>query len=148
MAQFPKVNPVVDGNSASFFGKVPDYVEINFGTQTNLLSAQNLGPTGAWPIAIQTIEQVSTIEVLGAIQANAVLLSTGGAIGTGNVAVRLLVTGVNSESGLQTALQGLGTIVIGNATAGFSNVNFAATTVATSTIGNVQGVAGSQTFYF
>jgi len=153
MAQFPKVNPAIDGNSASFFGKVPDYVEINFGSQTNILSAQNLGPNGAWPIAIQTIEQLSTIEVLGTLAANVVLLSAGGNIGTGNVGVRMLLTGVNSEVNLQSNLQsagpfGNGFIVIGNSSVGYSNVNFSGATVAVTTIGNVQGVTGSETFYF
>ena len=149
MASFPKVNPVVDGNSASFFGKVPDYVEINFGAgiaTANITSAQNVGPNGVWPIVIQTIEQVSTIEVLGALQANCALISQNG--GNANIGVRLLVTGVNSESGLQNAIQALGAITVGNATVGYSNVNLALVTVNSTTIGNVNGVSGSSLFYF
>lgn len=150
MAQFSKVNPVIDGNAASFFGKVPDYVEINFGATSNITSAQNVAQGGAWPLVIQTIEQYSTIEVLGALQANCALISQNG--GNANVGVRLLVTGVNSEFGsasnIAAAIQALGVVVVGNATVGYSNVNLAPTTVAVSTIGNVVGVPGTSTFYF
>lgn len=148
MAQFPKVNPKIDGNTGSFFGKYPDYVELNFGTtNANILSAWNLGPNGAWPIIIQTIEQVATIEVLGAIQANCVLISQNG--GNANVGVRFLATGVNAANAvaLQSAIQALGTIATGNgsASAPYSNVNAAAITAAAVTIyGDVNGVSGGQ----
>ena len=137
MAQFPKVNPVVDGNSVSVFGKNPDYLEINFGTTSNVTSAVNLGPNGAWPIIIQQVEQVASIEVLGQLSANCVLLSQNG--GNANVGVRMLVTGVNAanQAALQTAIQALGTIVSGNgsAAAPYSNLNCAGITVAAVTIG-------------
>ena len=138
MAQFYKVNPVVDGNSVSVFGKNPDYVELNFGTTNgNILSAWNLGPNGAWPVIIQTVEQIATIEVLGQIQANCVLLSQNGS--NANVGVRMLTTGVNAanQAQLQAAIQALGTISTGNgsASAPFSNVNAAAITVSAVTIG-------------
>ena len=148
MASFPKVNPAIDGNSVSVFGKVPDYVEINFGNGTipatsNITSAQNLGPNGAWPIVIQTIEQVASIEVLGSLTANCVLLSQNG--GNANIGVRLLTTGVNAanSTNLQNAIQALGTLVVGNATVGYSNVNLAGVTVAAVTIGQPQGPAGN-----
>lgn len=142
MAQFYKVNPVVDGNSVSVFGKNPDYVELNFGNGTipatqNILSAWNLGPNGAWPVIIQTIEQVASIEVLGTIQANCVLLSQNG--GNANIGVRMLTTGVNAANAanLQAAIQALGIIATGNgsASAPYSNVNVAGVTVAAVTIG-------------
>jgi hypothetical protein len=142
MAQFYKVNPSVDGNAVSVFGKVPDYVEINFGNGTipatsNILSAWNLGPNGAWPIVIQQIEQLATIEVLGNLQANCILLSANG--GNANIGVRLLVTGVDAApaANLQLAIQALGTISTGNGSnlAPYSNVNVAAVTVAAQSIG-------------
>jgi hypothetical protein len=152
MASFTKQNPQFDGNSASFFGKVPDYVEINFGSSVagsncaNLLSTQNLNTNGAWPDVIQVIEQNAIIEVLGQVQANCVLISQNG--GNANIGVRLLVSGVNAVSGLQSAIQALGNVVIGNATVGYSNVNFQGVTVASTTIGNIIGVPGTSTFYF
>jgi len=148
MAQIYKVNPAIDGNSVSVFGKNPDYVELNFGTTNgNILSAWNLGPNGAWPVIIQTVEQVASIEVLGAIQANCVLLSQNG--GNANVGVRMLTTGVNAANAvaLQSAIQALGTISTGNgsASAPYSNVNAAAITVAAISIGAPQpGPLGGQ----
>ena len=152
MAQFPKVNPVFDGNSFSTFGKQPDYIELNFGTTNgNILSAQNLGPNGAWPIIIQQIEQLATIEVLGKLTANCVLLSQNG--GNANVGVRMLVTGANAapQVQLQSAMQALGTIVIGNSTVGFSNVAAPTITVAAVTVGDAepgQTTLGGQTSTF
>ena len=148
MAQLYKVNPAIDGNSVSVFGKNVDYVELNFGTTNgNILSAWNLGPNGAWPVIIQTIEQVASIEVLGAIQANCVLLSQNGA--NSNVGVRMLTTGVNAANAtnLQTAIQALGTISTGNGSnsAPYSNVNAAAILVSAVTIGAPQpGPSGGQ----
>jgi hypothetical protein len=148
MAQIYKVNPAIDGNAVSVFGKNVDYVELNFGTtNANILSAWNLGPNGAWPVIIQTIEQVASIETLGAISANCVLLSQNG--GNANVGVRFLSTGVNAANAvaLQTAIQALGTISTGNgsATAPYSNVNAAVITVAAQTIGSPQpGPMGGQ----
>jgi hypothetical protein len=147
MAQFYKVNPSVDGNAVSVFGKNIDYVEINMGTNANILSAWNLGPNGAWPIIIQTVEQVASIETLGAIQANCVLLSLNGS--NANVGVRMLTTGVNAANAvaLQTAIQALGTISTGNgsASAPYSNVNAAAFTVAAQTVGvPANGLNGGQ----
>jgi len=142
MAQIYKVNPAIDGNSVAVFGKNVDYVEINFGNGTipatgNITSAWNLGPNGAWPIIIQTIEQVASIEVLGAIQANCILLSQYG--GNANVGVRLLTTGVNAANAvaLQTAIQALGTIATGNGStsAPWSNVTVTGVTVAAISIG-------------
>jgi hypothetical protein len=140
MAQLYKSNPAVDGNSVAVFGKNVDYVELNFGTtNNNILSAWNLGPNGAWPVIIQTIEQVASIEVLGQIQANCVLLSQNG--GNANVGVRLLTTGVNAANAanLQAAIQGLGIIATANATLGWSNVNAAAILVSAVTVGAPQG---------
>ena len=152
MPQIYKTNPAIDGNAVSVFGKNPDYVELNFGTTNgNILSAWNLGPNGAWPVIIQTIEQVASIEVLGTIQANCVLLSQNG--GNANVGVRFLSTGVNAANAtaLQSAIQALGTISTGNgsATAPYSNVNAAAITVAAITIGAPQpGPMGGQSSGF
>ena len=156
MASFYKANPIFDGNAASFFGKTPDYLEINFGTTNgNILSAWNLGPNGAWPIIIQQVEQLGTIEVLGQLTANCVLLSANG--GNANVGVRMFTTGVNADNVglLQTAIQALGTISTGNGSpsAPYSNVNAAAITVAGVTIGEngtypsvIGGQAASFTF--
>lgn len=153
MAQLYKVNPVVDGNSVSVFGKNPDYLELNFGNGTipataNILNAWNLGPNGAWPVVIQTIEQVASIEVLGQLTANCVLLSQTG--GNANIGVRLLTTGVNAANAtsLQNAIQALGIISTGNgsASAPYSNVNVAGVTVAAVTIGvPANGLNGGQT---
>jgi hypothetical protein len=152
MAQIYKVNPPIDGNSVAVFGKNVDYVEINFGNGTipatgNILSSWNLGPNGAWPVIIQTVEQVASIEVLGAIQANCILLSQFG--GNANIGVRMLTTGVNAANAtsLQNAIQALGTISTGNGStsAPYSNVNVAAVTVSAISIGNPQpGPLGGQ----
>ncbi len=154
MASFSKVNPPIDGNAISVFGKVPDYVEINFGNGVatgNILSPWNLGPNGAWPIIIQTIEQVASIEVLGSLTANAVLLSQNG--GNANIGVRLLTTGVNAANAinLQNAIQALGTIATANGAVSqpFSNVNVAGVTVAAVSIGAPStGPLGGQTASF
>ena len=156
MAQLYKVNPAIDGNAISVFGKNIDYVEINFGNGTipatsNITSAWNLGPNGAWPLIIQTVEQVASIEVLGALQANCVLLSQNG--GNANIGVRMLTTGVNAANAtaLQTAIQALGTIATGNGStsAPWSNVNVAGVTVAAITIGAPQpGPMGGQSTGF
>ena len=160
MAQIYKVNPVVDGNSISVFGKVPDYLELNFGNGTipataNILSSWNLGPNGAWPVIIQTIEQVASIEVLGAIQANCVLLSQNG--GNANIGVRMLVTGANAAyaPALQASIQALGVIATGGGVlqngniAPYSNVNVSGVTVAAVSIGApATGPLGGQTSTF
>ena len=152
MAQFYKINPAIDGNAVALFGKNVDYVEINFGNGTipatsNITSAWNLGPNGAYPVIIQTVEQVATIEVLGAIQANCVLLSQYG--GNANIGVRMLTSGINAANAvaLQSAIQALGTIATGNGTtsAPWSNVNVAGVTVAAISIGSPQpGPLGGQ----
>lgn len=144
MAQLYKVNPAIDGNAVSVFGKQPDFLEINFGNGTspataNILSSWNLGPNGAWPVIIQTVEQVASIEVLGALTANAVLLSQNG--GSANIGVRLMTTGVNAANvtALQTAIQALGVIATGGGVlsggniAPYSNVNVSGVTVASFT---------------
>lgn len=163
MAQFPKVNPVVDGNSGAFFGKNVDYIEINFGPATgqgdgtltgNILSSYNQGPNGAWPAIINIIEQVATIEVLGTISANAALLSRNG--GNANLGVRMITSGVNAapSSILASLLATSGPYGNGfysNSSVSNSTVNLSTMTTANvqvTTIGNVQGVAGSATFYF
>jgi hypothetical protein len=124
MASFQKVNPAVDGNAGAFFGKSVDTLEIIFAPGN---VATSVGPLGAWPIVIQTIEMTGTIEVLGQIGP---IVSVAGA---GNVAcgVRLMTSGVNADNAanLQASIQALGTIVVGNAVIGFSNVNVAATQV-------------------
>jgi hypothetical protein len=153
MAQLYKVNPAVDGNSVAVFGKNVDYIEINFGNGTipatgNITSSWNIGPNGAWPLIIQTVEQTASIEVLGAIQANCILLSQYG--GNANIGVRMLTSGINAANAtsLQTAIQALGTIATGNGStsAPWSNVNVAAVTVAAISIGSPQsGPLGGQT---
>ncbi|VVC05565.1 Uncharacterised protein [uncultured archaeon] len=150
MAEFPKVNPKIDGNSISTFGKFPDFVEVLFSptNAANILSAQNVGPLGAWPEVIRTIEETSTIEILGQLQANVVALSQDGA--NSNIGVHMITTGVNAAnaSALQNAIQALGTVVVGNATVGFSNVNLANTSVFATTIGDAPTIAGGQSSTF
>ena len=154
MAQVFRVNPKIDCNSAAFFGKSPDYVEINFGNAAataNITNSFNVGPEGAWPLIIRTIEQTGTIEVLGALTANCVLISQNG--GNANVGVRLLTSGVNADAAaaLQTAIQSLGLIATttGNVSAPYSNVNVAGVTVSAVTIldsvGLVAPYGGQQT---
>jgi len=145
MASFLKTNPKIDGNSSSFFGKFPDYVELNFGNTAataNMTSSWNLGPNGAWPLVLQTIEQTGTIEVLGALTSNCVLISQNG--GNANIGVRMLTTGVNADSAvaLQTAIQSLGLVATANGAPGFafSNVNLSGVTVSAVTIADVVGL--------
>ena len=152
MAQLYKVNPQIDCNAIAVFGKNVDYVEINFGNGTipatgNITSAWNLGPNGAWPLIIQAVEQVASIEVLGSLTANCSLLSQFG--GNANVGVRMLTSGVNAANAvaLQNAIQALGTIATGNgsATAPWSNCNVSGVTVAAITVGSPQpGPLGGQ----
>jgi hypothetical protein len=127
MAQFPKVNPAIDGNAGAFFGKAIDGIELNFGANGYGILTST-GPLGAWPAVIQTVEQVATIEVLGTLTANLALISANGA--NSNVGVRMFTSGVNAANvaNLQTAIQSLGTYVVGNATVGFSNVYLGAVT--------------------
>jgi len=149
MPSLYKSNPAIDGNSIAVFGKNLDYVELNFGNgtipnTTPILSAWNLGPNGAWPIVIQTIEQVASIEVLGALTANCVLLSQNG--GNANIGVRMLTSGINAANtvALQTAIQSLGIIATANATLGWSNVNVSGVTVSAISIGAPTGGLGGQ----
>ena len=125
MAQFLKVNPAFDGNAASFFGKSVDYLELIFAPGN---VAASVGPNGAWPLIIQTIEQTGTIEVLGQVGPLTAITAGGANV---NCGVRIITTGVNADNAanLQASIVALGTIVIGNATAGFSNVNVTGTTV-------------------
>lgn len=131
MAQFPKVNPVVDGVAGSFFGKQVDGLELNFGPTSNIVAST--GPLGAWQAVIAQVEQTGTIEMLGTLTANIALISQNG--GNANVGVRMLTSGVNADNAanLQTAIQSLGWYVVGNASVGFSNVNLAPCTVSTFT---------------
>lgn len=138
MAQFYKNlnSPTNYANAGSFWGKTPDYFEINFGNAVsgpaaNITSAWNLSENGAYADVIQTIEQVATIEVLGT-PASAVSFVDGT---TGNVVLHVATTGVNAASNIQSMLQGLGNVSTGNGStiAPFSNVNFSSVTVSSFT---------------
>jgi hypothetical protein len=134
MAQFAKVNPAVDGNAGSFFGKSVDFLEIDFGpvgANGNLLAST--GAMGAWPAAIRAIEQTATVEILGQLANNFTFISEPTI--TSNVGVRIATSGVDADlpANLAATLNGLNTDVngytvynvFGNAAAGFANVTFA-----------------------
>lgn len=129
MAQFPKSNPVYDGNAFVAWGKQPDGIELDFGATGNGILT-SVSANGAWPLVIQQVEQVGTIEQLGNLTANLAFISKNGA--NSNVGVRIFTTGSQAVNvtALTTAIQSLGTVVIGNATAGFANVNLSAVTAA------------------
>jgi hypothetical protein len=133
MASFNRVNPQpTDGNAAAFFGHEIDLFEIDFGA--NIANPTQEGPNGAWPLLISQIEQNATIEILGQI-GTLNLISNAGNLSTSGGAVRVAVSGkfAWSAANLQSTLQSLGTIVVGNSTVGFSNVNVANTIVASFT---------------
>jgi len=131
MPQLYKVNPAVDGKPASAMGKQLDWFEVNFGLVAgpcaNLTSSWNQGPNGAWPVFINTVESLGSLEVLGTL-GSSYSLATGT---TGNLVVRIATSGVGAETGLQTAIQALGTVATGNGStsAPWSNVVFTAVTV-------------------
>jgi hypothetical protein len=135
MAQFYKNlnSPTNYANAASFWGKQPDYFEINFGNAStgpaaNLTSTWNVSENGAYGIVIQTIEQTATIETLGTLSNSAISFVNGT---TGNILARVATTGVNAASSLQTEIQALGNVATGNGStiAPFSNVSFSNVTV-------------------
>ena len=127
MAQFNKINPTPDGVAGSFFVKAVDGIELNFGATGNGILTST-GPLGAWPAVIQTVELTGTIEMLGNLTANLAMISQNG--GNANVGCRLLVsdTAAVNVTALTTAIQALGTFVVGNANVGFANVNLSSVT--------------------
>lgn len=125
MASFNRVNPQpTDGNAAAFFGHEIDFFEIDLGA--NVANPTQLGPNGAWPIVLSTIEQNATIEILGQV-GTLNLISNAGNLSTSGGAVRVALSGrfAWSAANLQSTLQGLGTLTIGNGNIGFSNISFA-----------------------
>jgi hypothetical protein len=133
MASFPRVNPQpFDGNAVAVFGHEVDFFEIDFGA--NIANPTQLGPNGAWPLLISQIEQNATIEVLGQI-GTLNLISNAGNLSTSGGAVRVVLSGkfAWTAANLQSTIQSLGTIVVGNGAIGFSNVNVASTIVNTFT---------------
>lgn len=120
-----RVNPIIDGNAFSLFGKNVDCLELNFGPSGNSASTGtgitgSVSAAGAWPAVIKQIEQNCSVEMLGALTANLPLMSFNGA--NSNVGVRVMVSGVSAVnvSVLQTNIQALGTV---------NSVNLAGVTV-------------------
>ena len=106
MAQFPKSNPVYDGNAFVAWGKQPDGIELDFGATGNGILT-SVSANGAWPLVIQQVEQVGTIEQLGNLTANLAFISKNGA--NSNVGVRIFTTGSQAVNvtALTTAIQSL-----------------------------------------
>lgn len=131
MAQFLKVNPVVDCKAGTFFGKNVDFLEINFGATGNGILTST-GPTGALVAVINQIEQTATIEGLGTLTANLAFVSNNGA--NANVGLRVMTSGINAANtaNLTAAIQGLGVYVVGDGSnaAPFANVDLSGVTVA------------------
>jgi hypothetical protein len=132
MASFNKVNPIQDCNAGAFFGKSVDSLEINFGPTGNGILT-SLGPNGALAAVVRQIELTGTIEVLGQITANCPLISYNG--GNANVGLRVLTSGIGADSAanVQAAIVGLGVYTVGNASAGFANVDLSSVLVNTFT---------------
>jgi hypothetical protein len=130
MAQFLKVNPVVDCQPGMFFGKAVDFLEINFGATGNGIITST-GPNGALVAVIRQVEQTATIEGLGTLTANMALISYNGS--NANVGLRVITSGVNAVnvSTLTSSIQSLGVYVVGNGSnaAPYANVDLSDVTV-------------------